>query len=92
MLLISCYNIFGNAYYSAFGYSQELWFKIIDNSIESMFLLDMIFCFCQEYKDQETFTIVSDIKTIAKNYVKGSFIFDLLAWLFPIEEITFINL
>jgi len=46
----------------------------------------MIFCFCQEFLDEETYTIVSDIKTIAKHYMKRSFIFDLLAWL-PLEII-----
>lgn len=44
-----------------------------------LFAFDLFFCFCQEYKDEETYTIVSDIKLIAKHYAKGSFIFDLLA-------------
>ena len=44
----------------------------------------MICCFCQEYLDEETYTVVTDIKTIAIHYVKRSFIFDLLAWL-PLE-------
>ena len=46
----------------------------------------MIFCFCQEYLDEETYTVVTDIKTIAMHYMKRSFIFDLLAWL-PLEFI-----
>jgi hypothetical protein len=51
----------------------------LDYSIEVLFAFDLCFCFCQEYKDEETYTIVSDIKLIAKHYAKGSFIFDLLA-------------
>ena len=47
--------------------------------IEGLFLFDLIFCFFQEYKDEETYTIVSDVKKIAKHYARGSFIFDLLA-------------
>ena len=86
MLIISCYNIFGNAYYSAFGVTDALWFNILDQAVESLFLLDMAFCFCQEYLDEETYTVVTDIKTIAKHYTKRSFIFDLLAWL-PLEMI-----
>ena len=46
MLAVSCYNIFGNAFYSAFGKSDSLTFFIIDYSVEFLFLLDMIFCFC----------------------------------------------
>ena len=33
----------------------------------------------QEYNDTETYRAVKEIKTIAKNYLKGSFIFDLVA-------------
>ena len=58
----------------------------MDQAVESLFLLDMAFCFCQEYLDEETYTLVSDLKTIAKHYMKKSFIFDLLAWL-PLEII-----
>lgn len=53
--------------------------NFLDYSIEVLFAFDLFFCFCQEYKDEETYTIVSDIKMIAKHYAKGSFIFDLLA-------------
>ena len=51
----------------------------LDYLIEVLFFLDFCFCFCQEYKDEETYTVVSDIKKIAKHYLKGSCIFDLLA-------------
>ena len=54
--------------------------------IEGLFLIDLIFCFFQEYKDEETYTIISDVKKIAKHYLKGSFIFDLLA-IIPIQEL-----
>lgn len=50
-----------------------------DYFIEVLFILDFIFCFCQEFKDEETYTVVSDIKKIAKHYIKGSCIFDFLA-------------
>ena len=51
-----------------------------------MFLMDIVFTFCQEYLDEETYKIVSDIKLIALHYVKGTFIFDFLAWI-PFELI-----
>ena len=60
--------------------------KFIDETVELSFYLDFIFCFLQEYKDEETYTIVSDIKKISKHYIKGSCIFDLLACL-PFDRI-----
>jgi hypothetical protein len=86
MLFISCYNIFGNAYYSAFGAPDTITFMILDYVVEFLFSCDLIFCFCQEYLDEETYTIVSDIKKIAKHYAKKSFVFDLAACL-PIENV-----
>ena len=47
--------------------------------MEFLFWLDFFFCFCQEYIDEQTFMVVSDIKIIAKHYSKGSCIYDLLA-------------
>jgi len=64
--------------------SDQEYFWYLDNFVETLFLMDMVFCFCQEYLDEETYTVQSDIKTIAKHYLKRSFIFDLLAWL-PID-------
>ena len=79
MLVASCYNTFVNAYYSAFGNPENKYQIILDYSIEVLFAMDLIFNFFQEYKDEETYTIVSDVKKIAKHYLKGSCIFDLLA-------------
>ena len=87
MLFASVYNSFTQAYYSAFGEPYELFttprilfmVNFLDYSIEVFFNLDFIFCFCQEYKDLETYIVVDDIKRIAKNYMKGSCVFDFLA-------------
>lgn len=57
----------------------------IDISIEGLFLLDFIFCFCQQYKDEETYTVVTNIKQIAIHYVKGSCLFDLIA-IIPFDQ------
>lgn len=83
MMVMSVYNIFGNAYYSAFGAPAEPVYMAIDLAVEAMFFADMIFCFCQEYMDEETYNIVSSFKKIAKHYAKKSFIFDFIAW-FPV--------
>ena len=46
MMITSCYNIFGNAYYAAFGAPTTFYDKMVDNFVEFLFFLDMIFCFC----------------------------------------------
>ena len=81
MLPVSCYNVFGNAYYSAFGSSSNIYIIIIDWIVETLFLIDIVFCFTQEYLDDDTYNLVSDLPTIAKEYAKGNFIFDFFAWI-----------
>jgi hypothetical protein len=80
MLPVSCYNVFGNAYYSAFGSSSNTYIIVIDWIVETLFLIDIFYNFTQEYLDDETYAIVSDITTIAKRYLLSNFIFDLFAW------------
>lgn len=46
MMFASIFNIFGNAYYSAFGVPESTQNIILDNIVETLFLFDMIFCFC----------------------------------------------
>ena len=45
MLPVSCYNIFGNAYFSAFGYTTNSYMKIVDWVVETLFLIDIFFNF-----------------------------------------------
>ena len=79
MLLASCVNVFSQGYYSAFGNPTTMDSKIVEWVTECLFSLDLLFCFLQEYNDTETYRTVREVKTIAKNYLKGSFIFDLIA-------------
>ena len=81
MLPVSCYNVFGNAYYSAFGSSKNIYIIIIDWIVETLFLIDILFNFTQEYLDDETYILVNDLPTIMKEYLKGNFIFDFFAWI-----------
>lgn len=96
MLVASVYSTFTQAYYAAFGPPDKVYanrspgriafIEFVDQTVEFSFYLDFICCFLQEYKDEETYTIVSDIKKIAKHYIKGSCVFDLLACL-PFDRI-----
>ena len=80
MLFASCENTFSQAFQAAFGTFESEYINNLEiYFIEGLFLFDLIFCFFQEFKDEETYTIISDVKKIAKHYLRGSFIFDLLA-------------
>ena len=51
MMFISCYNIFGNAYFAAFGVPDLEAIRILNEVVESLFLIDLLLCFVQEYQD-----------------------------------------
>lgn len=86
MLIVSCQNIFSNSYYSAFGLPTSMTFNYIDIFIELLFVCDLIFCFCQEYLDDTTYTIEKEFKKIAKHYLKQTFLIDFIACL-PITNL-----
>lgn len=48
--------------------------------METLFLFDIIFSFFQEYLDEELYSVVRELRLIAKHYMLGSFIFDFMAW------------
>lgn len=85
LIISSVYNVYVNAFYSAFRLPEGDAEVVLDKFIEYMFLLDMIFCFFQEFKDGETFVRVTGFKVVAMRYAKKSFVFDLVAWL-PVDE------
>ena len=53
-----------------------------------MFILDFIFCFFEEYQDNETYKIISEPKKISIKYLKGSALFDFLA-IIPFQLVNF---
>jgi len=53
-MVTSCYNVYGNAYYAAFGGPSATGEIVVDFIVEILFFLDMLFCFFQEYKEEET--------------------------------------
>jgi hypothetical protein len=81
MVAASVHNVLSNAYYAAMKTPERDAEVLLDLVVESLFLGDMAFCFFFEYKDPETYQIVSDFRAIALNYTKKSFVFDLLAWI-----------
>jgi hypothetical protein len=79
LIIASVYNVYVNAYYASFGTPESPVEIAIDIIIEFLFFFDMMFCFLQEYQDDETYTMNSSFKLIAIHYAKGSFFFDFLA-------------
>lgn len=63
---------------------DDVAWQIVNNSIDVLFLIDMILCFLSAYYTEE-FELVEDRKVIAKNYLTGWFVIDFLA-IFPFER------
>ena len=54
MLICACENTVMQAYYAAFGLPDDKFENILDMVIEGLFLVDLMFCMCQQYRDAET--------------------------------------
>lgn len=67
------------AYFACFGFPIELGYSLFFTFIELWFVADIIHNFFLQYKDEEDFKPVRDIKRITWRYLKRYFIFDLLA-------------
>jgi hypothetical protein len=78
------------AYFAAFGFPCDFTWVVIDSGVEFFFLIDIILNFFTKYKSKKE-REVKDLKKIAKRYLKGMFIFDVIAtfpfrWVFFQEE------
>jgi len=79
---LSVQSTLTGAFIACFGVpDQYLWFLIAEAIIEFCFFIDIVLNFFLEYKDDEDFKPVRDLKKIAIRYIKGVFIFDVLATL-----------
>lgn len=87
MLLITCYNIFQNGYYAAFGLPNSPSAITADIITELAFLMDIFFCFCLEYLDEESYLVVTDFKSISKHYLRKGFLSDFIAF-FPVDYLV----
>lgn len=84
MIVVTTQNIFQNGYYAAFGLPQSSTEITVDIMTEMAFLLDIFFCFCQEYLDEESYLVVTDFRSISKHYLSHGFLQDFIAF-FPID-------
>lgn len=84
--LVSAYSCITSAYFAAFNKPTNT-HETIDLAIESLFWIDMILHFFEEYTDSTTHETVSDLKWIAYHYMfKSTFFLDFLA-VFPFYTI-----
>ena len=81
IILFSVFSTFFSAYFACFGEPKEdepIFF--FDSIMESFFVMDLIKNFFLEYTDpREPRKPVQDLFLIARNYLKGAFIFDMIA-------------
>lgn len=66
-----------------------MFFTVLDYFIDIIFFFDIIVQFFSAYELKDE-TIVSDMKTIAKTYLKSWFVMDLFTWYFINLLISFI--
>ena len=68
------------AYFACFGPPADDWIIVIDLIMEVCFALDIVRNFFMQYTDpREPRKPIRDFYRIAKNYFKGSFLYDLIA-------------
>ena len=83
ILILVGYSCVTSMLYVAFKNPDDPTLNAIDGVVEFMFWLDLLLNFIQSYKHPESLVIVTDLKSIARNYVfKGWFVIDFVS-VFP---------
>lgn len=80
IILFSLVSTLLSAYYACFGHPEREFTKVLDLVMEIFFALDIARNFLMEYVDPEEQKTIRNIKMIAKRYLKGVFIVDILAF------------
>ena len=85
ILIVIGYSCMTTVFYVSFDKKAEGTWRIVDLTVTSLFGLDFVFNFFQEYQDKETFQKIRDHKKIAVKYFKsGWMILDFIAT-FPFD-------
>jgi len=79
IIILSLLSTISAAYFACFGFIEQPIFVALELMMESCFLVDIILNFLLQYKDDEDFKPVKDLKKIAIRYLKRFFIIDFLA-------------
>jgi len=79
IIFLSLLSTISAAYFACFGFIEQPLFVALEIIMESFFLVDIFLNFLLQYKDDEEFKPVKDLKKIAIRYLKRFFIIDFLA-------------
>lgn len=79
MIIFALISTLCAAFFACFGPPEDIGMQVIDAIMEISFLLDIIRNFFMQYEDIEEQKTVRNLKLIAKRYIKGDFMVDLLA-------------
>ena len=80
MIIFALISTLCAAYYACFGPPENQTMKFIDIVMEVFFGIDILRNFFMQYEDVEEQKTVRNLKMIAKRYLKGDFLVDLLAF------------
>ena len=80
IIIFSVFSTFFAAFFACFGEPEEGPIWTFDTVMETFFVVDLVKNFFLEYTDpREPRKPVRDLFLIARNYIKGAFIFDMIA-------------
>lgn len=79
IIVLSLLSTISAAYFACFGLPTSPHSLAADVTVESFFLMDICLNFFVQYKDEEDFQAVTDLRMIAMRYLRSYFIFDFLA-------------
>jgi|Transcript_28203 hypothetical protein len=84
-MLLAMYNCFAVPFFVAFRPEETFTFIIINTFIDCMFMIDLVLNFFTTYIDRNGDEVLNT-KRIAVNYLKGTFVLDLIASV-PLDNI-----
>lgn len=79
IILSSLISTLWAAYFACFGPPKAEGVRVTDFILEVFFALDIIRNFLMQYVDPEEQKVIKSLKLIAKRYLKGRFVLDILA-------------
>jgi hypothetical protein len=79
MIIFALISTLCAAFYACFGRPTNDGMIVVDTIMEVCFGLDIIRNFFMQYEDVEEQKTIRNLKMIAKRYIKGDFVVDMLA-------------
>ena len=88
VLSFAFYSTLSAAYFACFGPPSNVVIYYLDLTMEACFVIDMLTNFFMEYEDQISRKTIREFNKTVKHYIKGDFLFDLIAILrYPLSQL-----